>query len=239
MSKLAYEKIWLTPDQKPKHYETAIIFDWDNTLVNTWPIIHTALNATLRAKDLPEWTFDMTRRRVKKSMRDSFPEVFGENWQDAGEIYQAEYRKHHLSKLEALEGAEDLLKAIKKRGIFCVVVSNKKGDNLRLEIENIAWGHYFHAVVGAQDAAYDKPYTAPVALAFKDSTVLLDKSVWFIGDSEIDIECAENCGVSAILYGEFAREQENFSDTSFAGFTYDVYVQNHEEMLALFERFSQ
>ncbi len=218
---------------------SAIIFDWDNTLVNTWPIIHTALNATLVAKGLPEWTFDMTRSRVKKSMRDSFPEVFGENWKEAGEIYQAEYRKHHLSKLESLDGAESLLKSIKASGIFCVVVSNKKGDNLRMEIENIGWGHYFQAVVGAQDAAKDKPYNAPVELAFKDSVLPLDKSVWFIGDSEIDLECAGNCGVSAILYGDFAREQTSFTDKDFAGFSYNAYVKDHAQMLELFERFSQ
>ena len=35
MRKLAYEKIWLTPAEKPKPYETAIIFDWDDTLLCT------------------------------------------------------------------------------------------------------------------------------------------------------------------------------------------------------------
>jgi hypothetical protein len=35
LSKLTYEKIWLTPHQKPKFYETAIIFDWDDTLLCT------------------------------------------------------------------------------------------------------------------------------------------------------------------------------------------------------------
>ncbi len=35
MSKLTYEKIWLTPKEKPKQYETAIIFDWDDTLLCT------------------------------------------------------------------------------------------------------------------------------------------------------------------------------------------------------------
>lgn len=35
LSKLTYEKIWLTPMQKPKPYETAIIFDWDDTLLCT------------------------------------------------------------------------------------------------------------------------------------------------------------------------------------------------------------
>ena len=35
LRKLTYEKIWLTPKEKPKQYETAIIFDWDDTLLCT------------------------------------------------------------------------------------------------------------------------------------------------------------------------------------------------------------
>ena len=35
LSKLTYEKIWLTPSQKPKIYETVIIFDWDDTILCT------------------------------------------------------------------------------------------------------------------------------------------------------------------------------------------------------------
>ena len=35
LQRLTYEKIWLTPKEKPKHYETAIIFDWDDTLLCT------------------------------------------------------------------------------------------------------------------------------------------------------------------------------------------------------------
>jgi len=35
LSRLTYEKIWLTPMEKPKKYETAILFDWDDTLLCT------------------------------------------------------------------------------------------------------------------------------------------------------------------------------------------------------------
>jgi phosphoglycolate phosphatase len=59
----------------------AVIFDWDNTLVNTWPIIHDALNKTFAEHSLPLWEFEKTKARVRKSMRDSFPEIFGDNWQ--------------------------------------------------------------------------------------------------------------------------------------------------------------
>ena len=35
LSKLTYNKIWLMPQDKPKKYETVIIFDWDDTLLCT------------------------------------------------------------------------------------------------------------------------------------------------------------------------------------------------------------
>ena len=37
MRMLTNEKIWLTPQEKPKQYKTAIIFDWDDTVLpSTW-----------------------------------------------------------------------------------------------------------------------------------------------------------------------------------------------------------
>ena len=35
LSRLTYNRVWLTPSQKPKLYETVIIFDWDDTLLAT------------------------------------------------------------------------------------------------------------------------------------------------------------------------------------------------------------
>lgn len=35
MSKLTYNRVWLTPQNKPKLYETVIIFDWDDTILCT------------------------------------------------------------------------------------------------------------------------------------------------------------------------------------------------------------
>ena len=35
LSKLTYEKVWLTPQNQPKMYESVIIFDWDDTILCT------------------------------------------------------------------------------------------------------------------------------------------------------------------------------------------------------------
>ena len=60
------------------HPPRAILFDWDNTLVDTWATIHDALNFLMRAMDRPEWSLDETRQRVRLSLREAFPLYFGD-----------------------------------------------------------------------------------------------------------------------------------------------------------------
>ncbi len=215
---------------KPK----AVIFDWDNTLVNTWPIIHNALSLTFAEMGKEPWSFEQTKMRVRKSMRDSFPEIFGENWQSAGASYQNHYRSTHLDKLEALPLALDVLEMVKNKGLYSVVVSNKRGENLRKEVEHIGWNRLFDKIVGADDAARDKPFADPVHLAFANSSITPDRDVWFIGDSEIDLECAKNTRCTAILYGEDAKSHPDYTQTHYQGFPYHSHVLNHKQTLKLF-----
>ena len=57
----------------------ALLFDWDNTLVDTWSVIHHALAVTFEAFGRTPWTLEETRQRVRASARDAFPELFGED----------------------------------------------------------------------------------------------------------------------------------------------------------------
>lgn len=211
----------------------AVIFDWDNTLVNTWPIIHDALNNTFAEHGLPLWSIEQTKARVRKSMRDSFPEIFGENWQAAGAAYQAHYRASHLNKLEALPQARNVLDEVKQLGLYSVVVSNKKGDNLRKEAAHIGWTGLFDNITGADDAARDKPFADPVHLALAGSGLTPDADVWFIGDSEVDLECAKNTGCTAILYGDDAISHPDYTKTHYRSFPYNAHAVTHQQTLEL------
>lgn len=215
----------------------AVIFDWDNTLVNTWPIIHDALNKTFMELDKPLWDFEQTKARVRKSMRDSFPEIFGENWQKAGAMYQANYRASHLERLEELPLARSVIEEVKKLGIYSVIVSNKRGENLRKEAEHIGWSGLFDNITGADDAMRDKPFADPVNLALSGSGITTGGDVWFIGDSEIDLECAKNTGCTAILYGEDARNNKDYTATHYFGFPYHAHVFEHGRTLELLRKY--
>jgi phosphoglycolate phosphatase len=191
--------------KKPK----AILFDWDNTLVNTWPVIHEALNKTFTELGHEPWPMDKVKERVARSMRDSFPTIFGENWQGAGESYQRNFRAIHLERLQALEGAEATLQFLRKQPLYIAIVSNKKGINLRKEVLHIGWGKYFDKVIGADDTPRDKPAPDPVIEALKGSGIEAGPDVWFVGDSPVDMECAHATGCIPIWYGQLPAQLEH------------------------------
>ena len=117
----------------------AILFDWDNTLVDSWGTIHEALNAVMVAMDEPPWSLQATKERVRLSLRESFPLYFGDRWEEARRIYLDVFREIHLERLNPLPGRGELLRGLSQDGIFLGVVSNKTGSLLRREAERIGW----------------------------------------------------------------------------------------------------
>ena len=189
----------------------AILFDWDNTLVDSWATIHEALNFVMAAMDRPLWSLAETKEKVRLSLRESFPLHFGQHWEEARAIYLDKFRAIHLDRLTPLRGREAMLQALKGEGFYLGVVSNKTGNLLRREVERLGWLRFFGRVVGAGDCAADKPASDPVHLALADSGVAAGEEVWFVGDTAVDMECAVNSGCVPVLLGdapgadEFAR----------------------------------
>jgi phosphoglycolate phosphatase len=190
----------------------AILFDWDNTLVDTWATIHESLNHLMRAMSRPEWSLADTREKVRLSLREAFPLHFGERWEEARDIYLEHFRTIHLERLTPLPGRESILRRMAGQGIYLGVVSNKTGDLLRREVARLGWSDLFGSIVGAGDAPTDKPTCEPVHLALAPSGVPAGEDVWFVGDTAIDMECAGNSGCVPVFLGDtepaeaFARE---------------------------------
>lgn len=177
----------------------AIVFDWDNTLIDSWASIHDAQNHTLAQFGMKLWSLEETRRRVRGSMRDSYPQLFGEQWREAGEIFYARFATKHLETLTPLPDAGAMLAELSGAGIYLAVVSNKKGDYLRKEAVHLGWNGFFGRIVGAFDADRDKPSVDPVDLALAGSGITPGLDVWFAGDADIDMECAARAGCLGVL----------------------------------------
>jgi phosphoglycolate phosphatase len=186
----------------------AILFDWDNTLVDNWPAVHEALNTTFTAMGHETWTLAETRARVRKSLRDTFPEMFGERWTDARKIFYDRFAAVHLDFLDPFPGTGEGLAWLADAGLYLGVVSNKTGPYLREEAARLGWDGYFGQVVGATDAVRDKPDPAPVYMALEGSGLAAGTDVWFVGDGAVDVECAVNAGLTPIAFVQDGTEQE-------------------------------
>jgi phosphoglycolate phosphatase len=190
--------------QRPR----AIIFDWDNTLVDSWGTIHDALNFLMTAMEKPLWTIAETRERVRLSLRDAFPAIFGERWEEARDIYIDRFRAIHLARLTPLPGRDAMLRALAADGHYLAVVSNKTGPVLRGEADHLGWSGLFGSIVGAGDAHTDKPHCAPVELALQPSGIPPGPDVWFVGDTAVDMECALASGCAPVLLGAAEPDSE-------------------------------
>jgi len=199
---------------------TAIIFDWDNTLVDSWMVIGDALNTTLTAFGQAAWTPRQVRTRVRKSLRESFPVLFGDQWEQAADLFYTRYGEIHADMVQPISGISAMLEELSGMGIYLAVVSNKRGDYLRKEAEKLGWQKYFGGIVGANDAAHDKPAVDPVHLAMAAGPTCWTESkgerdvtaIWFVGDADIDMECAINAGCTPVLMRRNDPEQGEFAE---------------------------
>jgi phosphoglycolate phosphatase len=181
------------------HRPSVLLYDWDNTLVDGWAGITAALNAAFSAFGHALWTVDDTRNRVRVSLRESFPVMFGDKWEHARDIFYQTLTDRHLDLVSPMPGVPEVLEA----GIAWPqgVVSNKAGSFLRREVTHLGWSRFFGSVIGAGDAAIDKPDPAPIHLALSQLGRPPDPSVWYMGDTALDMQAARAAGVTAVLVG--------------------------------------
>jgi phosphoglycolate phosphatase len=177
----------------------AVIFDWDNTLVDSHPIMVRSLQSTLQKLGVSPVTKELVNANMHRSLRDYFPEVFGRDWEIAKKYYYEFY--HQFSdKISPLPNAERLLILLKKHNIPSLIVSNKGGPRLREEISSLKWDKYFIEAVGATDLQEDKPSKLPVIHVLNKINMKPNENIWFVGDTIADIDCAYNSNCLPILF---------------------------------------
>jgi phosphoglycolate phosphatase len=183
---------------------TVLLYDWDNTLVDGWAAIAAALNTVFAEFGMPSWTAEDTKTRARLSLRESFQLMFGPRWERARDVFNASFRDQHLHHLQPMPGAAEALAAGARWPQ--AVVSNKVGDFVRAEVAHLGWTGHFRSVIGAGDAAADKPDPAPIHLALQHLGSRADASVWYLGDTALDMQTARAAGVTAVLIGDAGHD---------------------------------
>ncbi len=178
----------------------AVVFDWDDTLVDNWDTAFKALNTALVHMGAEPWSAEEARRRSGPSARDLFTGLFGaDRWKEADKVYYDTFCALVIDNVRLHDNADHFLELLAKNNIFMAVVSNKRNPLLKREVEHLGFNRYFKKVIGAGEASADKPDPAPLLMALEGSGIAPGPDVWYLGDSHTDMMCALRAGCTAVL----------------------------------------
>ena len=116
--------------------------------------------------------------------------------------FDAERKKRTL---KPLPGAPELLRWLKAQEIPLFVVSNKRGDYLRAAGRQAAMADVLRRYRGRPGPPRDKPAREHVDHVLAFGGIAPGADIWFVGDSETDMLCAKNAGLTPVLIGEEAE----------------------------------
>lgn len=202
-------------EDQSMQYDT-YIFDLDGTLLNTLEDLAASCNFALRSCGMPEHSVDDVRRFVGNGVRllmiRAIPE--GEsnpNFEECLAIFRRHYMKHNLDTTAPYSGIDKLIETLLANGKSVAVVSNKFYEATQDLVRHF-WGDNIKVAIGERPGIKKKPAPDTVNEALRQLGADRNTAV-YIGDSEVDIATARNCGMPCIsvLWGfrdkEFLKEK--------------------------------
>lgn len=183
-----------------KQVPNVVLFDMSNTLVDSKKIEREALNYVLLKYGKDTWENGTRNKKdPKKSIKQNFPNFFGDKWKEAYELY-INYMLKYKDKTPLIDGARELLEYLHKNNIYTIVVSNRDSNFTNELLKYHKIDHLITSIVGADNTSYTKPNPKMIQIPLSKLNIEdKDPYIIFIGDALVDVQCADNYGCQPIL----------------------------------------
>ena len=200
----------------------AVIFDLDGTLTDTLKSIWKSANLALADVGMPPFEIDRYRyfvgdgaaELVKRALiADGDTKLV--HFDEMAESYRKHFEKYVNYEVRPYEGIPDLIHALKERGFFLAVNSNKPQDRTVNVVEKNFGKGTFDILVGQSDGRARKP--APDGIFYIMEQLELERDqVVYLGDTCVDMKTGKSAGVYTVgaLWGFRDRQEleENHAD---------------------------
>lgn len=179
----------------------AAVFDLDGTLLDTLDDLTSAVNHALTAFALPTRTKEEVRGFVGNGIKVLLQRASGKDERTVDgllTVFKEYYGAHCKDETRPYEGVLPLLAELKARGVKTAVLSNKADFAVKLLAKEY-FADLLCEAVGENEAAGIRKKPAPDALfAVMEKLGVRAEETVYIGDSEVDIQTAQNAGVDCI-----------------------------------------
>lgn len=175
-----------------------IIFDLDGTLINTLFDLGNSCNRTLEKFGHPTHSIDKYQYFVGNGMRKllerSLPGSYNDDFETMFAFFLNDYEKHHTNDSKLYPGVYESLKKLNELKIPIAVCTNKKQEFTDTILKHYLADIDFIAAIGDRFDGHHKPDPRH-ALEIARHMDMDPESIYFVGDSNVDMMTAQNAGM--------------------------------------------
>lgn len=178
-----------------------IIFDLDGTLLYSLEDLKDSVNFVMKKHGFREYTIDEVREAIGNGVRllmeRILPKDIDKNlFEECLSEFKQNYSKNMYNKTKPYDGVLDMLKALREEGYKIAVLSNKF-DSAVKELSNKYFGELVDLAVGQKEGVKEKPSPLGIQEIAKELDTDVETCI-MVGDSEVDIQTANNAGIDCI-----------------------------------------
>ncbi len=182
-----------------------LVFDWDGTLADSEACIIDAMQLASTDAELPMCSDVQIRDVIGLSLDVAIETLFPEAEITVRSSVADRYREHYFSTstsaVPVFKGVVDILEKLNQENYFLAVATGKSRRGLDRSLSETGLNKYFHTTRCA-DETISKP-NPQMLIEIIDFFGLQAMDALMIGDSEYDLQMANNAGMEsvAVSYG--------------------------------------
>ncbi len=180
---------------------SAVIWDWNGTLLNDVKVSLLSVNQEMAARNLPKITEDYYRSHFDFPVKDFYKKLginFSKDNFDEMSFRFLETYFRNLTQATLHEGVTETLSFLKEKGIRQYVLSAMEQKRLEKMLAGYGIDHFFDRIRGLEDIYAEGKLEAGKMLVTAEK--INPATTWMVGDTLHDLEVARTLGLQCILF---------------------------------------
>jgi len=177
-----------------------VIFDWDGTLMDSQEKIVHSLSQAVQAMSLPNLPVHTLKSVIglglSEAVKQLYPDLSHQQQQHFANYYRDFFSANKKMVPLLFDGVLSLLNALSDKGTMLAVATGKSRSGLDKSLQEAGLSDFFHDSRCA-DETFSKPHPQMLEELLDAFAVKAERAV-MIGDTEYDLEMANNAGIDAI-----------------------------------------
>ncbi len=173
-----------------------LVFDFDGTLVDSYPLIEQAFAEVMRRHRLDEAARELFRQSRGLPLPEQMKIVAPDMWEELVATYRSV--DSTLGHARVFRGIPTLVRKLRQAGSPLGVVSCKRRALVEAELEAAGLRGFFDVVIGFEDVTPPKPAPDPLLAAIAQLGLSRSSAI-YVGDSMVDLETGRAARVRTVL----------------------------------------